>query len=46
MALTDVIQQSKNQNVDLGFNQWHKAQTGKPMGQDWQTWSPKQTVFL
>lgn len=39
MALTDIIQQSNNQNIDFGFNEWHKAQTGKPMGQNWQTWS-------
>lgn len=38
-ALTNTIRQSKNQNLDFGFNEWHKAQTGNPMGQDWQTWS-------
>lgn len=38
-ALTRVIKQSKNQNLEFGFNEWHKAQTGNPMGQDWQSWS-------
>jgi len=25
--------------VEFGFNEWIKAQDGKPMGQNWQTWS-------
>jgi hypothetical protein len=25
--------------LDYGFNEWHKAQDGLPMGQNWQTWS-------
>ena len=25
--------------IGFGFNEWIKAQNGKPMGQDWQTWS-------
>jgi hypothetical protein len=25
--------------LSYGFNEWIKAQDGKPMGQDWQTWS-------
>jgi hypothetical protein len=28
-----------NKPVDFGFNEWLKAQDGKPKGQDWQTWS-------
>ena len=27
------------QKSDFGFNEWIKAQDGRPMGQDWQTWS-------
>ncbi len=30
---------SFGKGVVFGFNEWIKAQTGKPMGQDWQTWS-------
>lgn len=37
LALTEIIRVSKNNN--FGFNEWLKAQDGKPMGQDWQTWS-------
>jgi hypothetical protein len=40
--LTKVITKSNsdlNANLDYGFNEWLKAQTGEPMGQNWQTWS-------
>jgi hypothetical protein len=39
VALTHIIKISNSQSVDFGFNEWLKAQDGKPMGQDWQTWS-------
>ncbi len=39
MALTSLVKLANFENVDFGFNEWIKAQTGKPMGQDWQTWS-------
>jgi hypothetical protein len=39
MALTHCIINSSTGRVDFGFNEWIKAQDGKPMGQDWQTWS-------
>ena len=39
VALTYCIQLSVTGNVEFGFNEWIKAQDGKPMGQDWQTWS-------
>jgi Alkaline and neutral invertase len=39
VALTRSIKISNTGNVDFGFNEWLKAQNGKPMGQDWQTWS-------
>jgi hypothetical protein len=38
-ALTHSIKISNTGKVDFGFNEWIKAQNGKPMGQDWQTWS-------
>lgn len=38
-ALTRIIKFSKRKKNDFGFNEWIKAQNGKPMGQDWQTWS-------
>jgi len=39
MALTHIIKISNTADVDFGFNEWLKAQDGRPMGQDWQTWS-------
>ena len=39
LALTHCIKLSVTGNVEFGFNEWIKAQDGKPMGQDYQTWS-------
>jgi hypothetical protein len=39
MALTRLIKTSNDRNIDFGFNEWLKAQDGKAMGQNWQTWS-------
>ncbi len=39
LALTHAVKISVTANLDFGFNEWIKAQDGKPMGQDWQTWS-------
>ena len=41
-ALTEVVRRSNshlNKNLKFGFNEWLKAQNGRPMGQNWQTWS-------
>ncbi len=39
LALTSLVRLTNYEQVDFGFNEWIKSQTGKPMGQDWQTWS-------
>ena len=39
LALTHLVQKSTSSKLEYGFNEWIKAQTGNPMGQDWQTWS-------
>jgi len=39
IVLTHIIKLSNTDGRDFGFNEWLKAQDGKPMGQDWQTWS-------
>jgi hypothetical protein len=39
MVLTHCIKISNAGNLDFGFNEWLKAQDGKALGQDWQTWS-------
>lgn len=39
LALTELVRRSRRENLEFGFNEWIKAQTGAPSGQDWQTWS-------
>lgn len=39
LALTELMKLKTNDKLDFGFNEWIKAQDGKPKGQDWQTWS-------
>jgi hypothetical protein len=45
VALTDCIHISNTETVNYGFNEWIKAQNGKPMGQDWQTWSAAMYLY-
>jgi glycogen debranching enzyme len=45
IALTNLVKITDNKNIQFGFNEWVKAQTGKPMGQDWQTWSAALYLF-
>ena len=39
LELTHCVKLSASGDLKFGFNEWHKAQDGKPMGQDWQSWS-------
>ncbi len=39
LALARLNKASTDGKLTYGFNEWIKAQDGKPMGQDWQTWS-------
>jgi hypothetical protein len=42
LVLTEAVKMSNtrlNKNLKFGFNEWLKAQSGRPMGQNWQTWS-------
>ncbi|TDN86389.1 alkaline and neutral invertase-like protein [Salegentibacter sp. 24] len=39
LELTKLIKAPKTKDLEFGFNEWFKSQTGQPMGQDWQTWS-------
>jgi len=45
LYLTKTIKKATDKNLEYGFNEWHKAQTGKPMGQDWQTWSASMYLY-
>lgn len=44
-ALTELITPARRRGLDFGFNEWIKAQTGEPMGQDWQTWSAAMYLY-
>jgi len=44
-ALTQLVRPAREANVAYGFNEWIKAQNGKPCGQDWQTWSAAMYLF-
>ncbi|OHB59409.1 MAG: amylo-alpha-1,6-glucosidase [Planctomycetes bacterium RBG_13_44_8b] len=45
VALAGLIKQSRVAQVDFGFNEWHRAQDGKPCGQDWQSWSAAMYLY-
>jgi hypothetical protein len=45
VALTQCIKLTRSENLEFGFNEWIKAQDGKPMGQDWQTWSAAMYLY-
>ena len=44
-ALTDLVKISRRSSLSFGFNEWFKAQDGKPRGQDWQTWSAAMYLY-
>jgi hypothetical protein len=39
VALTHLVKITNEEGLEFGFNEWIKAQDGKPIGQNWQTWS-------
>lgn len=39
IVLTHLVKKSTDDSIEFGFNEWIKAQDGKPKGQNWQTWS-------
>jgi len=44
-SLTQLVKISSSGTIDFGFNEWIKAQDGKPRGQDWQTWSASMYLY-
>ena len=44
-ALTALVVPSRERELRWGFNEWAKAQTGRPVGRDWQTWSAAMYLF-
>ena len=45
MALTNLCRLSASPDLDFGFNEWMKARSGTPAGQDWQTWSAAMYLY-
>ncbi|WP_319478857.1 glycoside hydrolase 100 family protein [uncultured Draconibacterium sp.] len=45
VAFTQCVKLTRTENLEFGFNEWIKAQDGKPMGQDWQTWSAAMYLY-
>jgi hypothetical protein len=44
-VLTELVQRTRKQGAPYGFNEWFKAQDGRPRGQDWQTWSAAMYLY-
>ena len=44
-ALTKLIELTREADVEFGFNEWYKAQDGRPQGQDWQSWSAAMYLY-
>ncbi|MFC1517190.1 glycoside hydrolase 100 family protein [Candidatus Margulisiibacteriota bacterium] len=45
IELTKLVKPVHEQKVEYGFNEWIKAQDGKPKGEDWQTWSAAMYLY-
>ena len=45
LALTELVRPWHENEVEWGFNEWSKAQTGQPCGRDWQTWSAAMYLY-
>jgi hypothetical protein len=45
LALTQLVKPWHENAAEWGFNEWIHAQTGKPSGRDWQTWSAAMYLY-
>jgi hypothetical protein len=45
LALTELVKPWHENAAEWGFNEWIHAQTGKPSGRDWQTWSAAMYLY-
>jgi len=45
LALTKLVKPWHEDEAEWGFNEWSHAQTGKPSGRDWQTWSAAMYLY-
>ena len=44
-ALARLVRPARSAEVSYGFNEWLRAQDGRPCGQDWQTWSAAMYLY-
>jgi hypothetical protein len=44
-ALTRLVRPTHRSHAPYGFNEWFRAQDGKPLGWDWQTWSAAMYLY-
>ena len=45
LALTELVKPWHEDQAEWGFNEWIHAQSGKPSGRDWQTWSAAMYLY-
>jgi GH15 family glucan-1,4-alpha-glucosidase len=45
LALAGAARLTRVATAGFGFNEWIKAQTGEPLGQDWQSWSAASFLY-
>lgn len=45
LDLTAAVKPCRVEKADFGFNEWLNAFDGKPMGQDWQSWSAAMYLY-
>jgi hypothetical protein len=45
LALTTLVKPWHENEAEWGFNEWIHAQTGRPSGRDWQTWSAAMYLY-
>ena len=44
-SLTRLVRPARDHSLEFGFNEWFRAQDGRPCGQDWQTWSAAMYLY-
>ena len=45
LALAGLVKPWRENQTEWGFNEWIKAQTGRPSGRGWQTWSAAMYLY-
>jgi hypothetical protein len=45
LALTELVRPARKADVEFGFNEWYRAQDGRPRGEDWQSWTAAMYLY-